>query len=100
MRLAGLVDPELEALQRHRGRPYGFDGRHAYDLYEEVLRHRPGDELRRITTPLLVCESDDALRWPGQARELHDRLPGPSSLGRFDDALAWLGEHLATGRPG
>ena len=47
-----------------------------------------------VRTPLLVVDDD---RWPGQARELFDRLPGAKRLVRAGETqvLDWLDAHVA-----
>ena len=60
---------------RRRGRWYGLDGRSPYDLYARVREFRLGDEVERISTPILVRHDPHERRWPGQARALYERLP-------------------------
>jgi hypothetical protein len=69
-----------------RGQPYGVPGDSRYDLYQEVLKYRLGDEVGQITTPLLITEPEDEQFWPGQSRALYNRLPGPRELVRFTAA--------------
>jgi hypothetical protein len=69
-----------------RGEPYGVPGDSRFDLYQEVLKYRLGDEVAKITTPLLITEPEDEQFWPGQSQALYDRLPGPRELVRFTAA--------------
>jgi Prolyl oligopeptidase family len=69
-----------------RGEPYGVTGGSRWDLYQEVLKYRLGDEAKDITTPLLITEPEDEQFWPGQSQALYDRLPGPRELVRFTAA--------------
>ena len=48
-----------------------------------------------MRTPLLVVDGDD--RWPGQSRELFDRLPGAKRLVGAGEShvFDWLDAHLA-----
>jgi Prolyl oligopeptidase family len=69
-----------------RGEPYGVSGDSRFDLYQEVLKYRLGDEVDQITTPLLITEPEDEQFWPGQSQALYDRLPGPRELVRFTAA--------------
>ena len=69
-----------------RGEPYGVKGGSRWDLYQEVLKYRLGDEAKDITTPLLITEPEDEQFWPGQSQALYDRLPGPRELVRFTAA--------------
>jgi hypothetical protein len=69
--------------------------------------------VRQITTPLLITDPEGQQFWPGQSRQLYDRLPGPKQLvpftanegaGRHCEPLAsalrdsrifdWLDSHL------
>jgi S-formylglutathione hydrolase FrmB len=69
-----------------RGEPYGVPGGSRFDLYQEVMKYRLGDEVAAITTPLLITEPEDEQFWPGQSQALYDRLPGPRELARFTAA--------------
>ena len=69
-----------------RGEPYGVEGDSPYDLYQAVLAHRLGDEVARITTPILITDPEDEQFWPGQSRELYERLPGPKEIVAFTAA--------------
>ena len=100
-----------------RGEPYGVAGGSPFDLYQEVMRYRLGDQVRNITTPLLITEPEDEQFWPGQSQALYDLLPGPRELVRFTAAeganrhcepmglairdtrlFDWLDGHLRAGR--
>jgi Esterase FrsA-like len=69
-----------------RGEPYGIASGSRYDLYQEVLKQRLGDEVANIATPLLITDPEDEQFWPGQSQELYDRLPGPKEIVRFTAA--------------
>jgi hypothetical protein len=69
-----------------RGEPYGVAGDSRFDLYQEVLKYRLGEEVKQITTPLLITEPEDEQFWPGQSQRLYDLLPGPRQLVRFTAA--------------
>ena len=69
-----------------RGEPYGVAGDSPFDLYQEVLKYRLGDEVAGITTPMLITEPEDEQFWPGQSQALYDLLPGPRDLVRFTAA--------------
>ncbi len=79
-RLAALFAPELAERLRLSGEPYGVDGNSPAALYDALAAFRLGDEVRRITTPLLVTDRDGTSFWPGQSQQLFDRLTGPRSL--------------------
>lgn len=100
LHLAELFAPELGDRLRRSGAPYGVEGGSAAALYDALGGFRLGDELRRITTPMLVTESDDEPFWPGQSRRLVDRLTGPRRLlgvspeTRDERIFAWLDARL------
>jgi hypothetical protein len=48
-----------------------------------VAAYHLGDELQHIDTPLLITESEGEPLWPGQSRQLYDRLPGPKEIATF-----------------
>jgi len=45
--------------------------------------YRLGDEVKDITTPLLITDPEDEQFWPGQSQQLYDLLPGPKDLVHF-----------------
>jgi hypothetical protein len=94
--LAGLFDPQANAVLRRRGRWYGLDGRSPFDLYSRVREFRLGDELERITTPILVRHNPHERRWPGQAEALFGRLPGRQHSLATVDAFDWLDRTLTS----
>ena len=49
-------------------------------LADALRAFRLGDEVAQITTPLLITDPDGEPFWPGQSRQLIDRLPGPKRL--------------------
>jgi hypothetical protein len=73
----------VRAVLRFRGAPYGLDTDSRWELYQEVLRYRLGDEVQHITTPLLITSPEDEQFWPGQSQQLYDRLPGEKRLVAF-----------------
>lgn len=80
------LSSSTRATLHFRGEPYGVAGDSRFDLYQEVMRYRLGDEVKQITTPLLITEPEDEQFWPGQSQALHDLLPGPRELVRFTAA--------------
>lgn len=86
MHLAELFSPGTAATLRFRGNPYGANHNSRYDLYNTVCAYRLGDELQHINTPLLITDPQDEQFWPGQSRQLHDRIPGPTQLLPFTSA--------------
>jgi hypothetical protein len=77
------ADPAVTATLDFRGRPYGIENGSRYELFKAVSAYRLGDEVKNITTPMLICDPDDEQFFPGQPEELHDRLPGVRRLVRF-----------------
>ena len=43
------------------------------------------EEIRQITCPVLVTDPDHEQFWPGQSRELYDKLPAGKTLIRFTE---------------
>ena len=80
------LSKSTRATLHFRGDPYGVSGDSRFDLYQEVMRYRLGDEVRHIRTPLLITAPEDEQFWPGQSQALHDLLPGTKELVRFTAA--------------
>jgi Prolyl oligopeptidase family len=80
------LSSSTRATLHFRGDPYGVAGDSRFDLYQEVKRYRLGDEVKQVTTPLLITEPEDEQFWPGQSQALYDLLPGPRELVRFTAA--------------
>jgi len=83
MHLAELLSPGTAATVAFRGRPFGIEGTSRFDLYQAVAAYRLGEEVQQVTTPLLITDPEDEQFWPGQSRELYDRLPGGRELVPF-----------------
>jgi hypothetical protein len=94
--LAGLFDPQTNAVLRRRGRWYGLDGGSPYELYSRVLAFRVGAELDSVTTPIFVRANRRERRWPGQAQALYERLPGTRHTLSHGDPFPWLDRVLGT----
>jgi hypothetical protein len=90
LHLTRLFEPRAHALLRRRGWWYDNGGAPLYELYRRILTFRLGDELGRITTPLLVCGRADEPFWPDQADEVFARLPGPKERAASLDVFHWL----------
>jgi hypothetical protein len=81
LHLAELFSPGITARLQRLGAPYGLSGDDgAAPLYDVLSAFRLGDEVAQITTPLLITDPDDEPFWPGQSRQLFDRLVGPKRL--------------------
>lgn len=83
LRFTERVSPKTRATLRFRGEPYGVEADSRYTLYQAVLAYRLGEEVQQISTPLLITDPEEEQFWPGQSRELHDRLPGAKALIAF-----------------
>jgi hypothetical protein len=83
MHLAELMSPGTAATLAFRGKPFGVEGGSRFGLYQAVAAYRLGGEEQQITTPLLITDPEHEQFWPGQSRELYDRLPGPRELVSF-----------------
>ena len=55
------LSKSTRATLHFRGDPYGVVGDSRFDLYQEVLRYRLGDEVANITTPLLITDRGRAV---------------------------------------
>jgi hypothetical protein len=101
LHLAELFSPEIGERLRLSGAPYGLDGGSPAGLYDALTAFRLGDEVTRITTPLLITDPDGKPFWPGQSRQLFNRLTGPKRLVGLSPAdrdsriFDWLDTHLA-----
>lgn len=80
MRLAEVFSPTMRAQLRFRGDPYGVGSGSRYELFEAVGKYRLGAEVAQIKTPLLITDPEEEQFWPGQSRQLHDRLSGVREL--------------------
>ena len=97
LHLATLFDPELTRRLRRLGRDYDMSGVPLYDLARRIGKFRLGEELRRITTPVLACPVGAEPLWAVQAEELCLRLPGSELVcaAPGDNAVSdWLDQHL------
>jgi hypothetical protein len=82
MALALRFSAATRSMMAFRMRPYGttspyefFTAARAYALTDEVIG--------QITCPVLVTDPDHEQFWPGQSRELYDKLPAGKALIRF-----------------
>ena len=83
MQLAELFAPSTTETIRFHGEPYGYNGGSAFRLFATIDAYRLGDEVQQIDTPVLITESEDERLWPGQSRQLYDRLSGSKSMVTF-----------------
>lgn len=83
MHLAELFAPASTETIRFHGEPYGHNGGSTFRLFLTIAGYHIGDEVRQIDTPLLITESEGEQLWPGQSRQLYERLPGLKELVTF-----------------
>ncbi|MGO9499561.1 MAG: alpha/beta hydrolase family protein [Solirubrobacteraceae bacterium] len=83
MHIAELFWPARTQLLRFHGEPYGHNGGSAFRLFLTIAAYRLGYEVDQIDTPLLITESEGEQLWPGQSRQLYDRLNGPKEIVTF-----------------
>jgi len=85
MHLAELFTPATTEAIRFHGEPYGQNGGSTFRLFLAIAGYHLGDEVRRIDTPLLITESENEQLWPGQSRQLYDRLESPKEIVTFTE---------------
>jgi hypothetical protein len=76
LHLASLFAPEMPDRLRRLAWGYDVSGVPLFDLAKRIGEFRLGDELSRITTPVLVCATGPEPLWAVQADELHQQLAG------------------------
>jgi hypothetical protein len=93
-----LLSPALTVRLDEHAAPFGLRGGSRFDLFCAVARYRLGREVDGVRTPLLVVDREGDARWPGQSRELFDRLPEAKRLVSAGEShvFDWLDAHLRT----
>jgi Prolyl oligopeptidase family len=86
MGLVSLLAPDTAATLRFRGRPYGDHDGSLFALYRSVGAYRLDGEVDQIITPLLITDPDGEQFWPGQSRQLYERVSCPKELVAFRSA--------------
>ncbi|HXT91101.1 MAG TPA: prolyl oligopeptidase family serine peptidase, partial [Trebonia sp.] len=82
MELALRFSPATRSMLAFRMRPYGTTS--PYEFFSTARAYALTDEIiGQITCPVLVTDPDHEQFWPGQSRELHDKLPAGKTLIRF-----------------
>ncbi len=113
MELALWFSPSTRSTMAFRMRPYGATS--AYQVFAAARAYALTDEvIGQITCPVLVTDPDNEQFWPGQSRQLYDKLPAGKTLIRFTEEegadshcepaasgirgepiFDWLGQHIA-----
>jgi hypothetical protein len=83
MQVAESSSSTATATLDFRAKPYGLNGGSRFDLFQAVASYRLGDEVSKITTPMLITDPDDEQFFPGQPQQLYDLVPGAKELIRF-----------------
>ena len=84
MGLALRFSPATRSMMAFRMRPYGTTS--PYEFFSAARAYALTDEMTgQITCPVLVTDPDHEQFWPGQSRELYDRLPAGKTLIRFTE---------------
>ncbi len=82
-------NPKMAEVMAARGRPFAKPT--AYDTFAAALEYNLRDVIGRIKTPLLITDPDEETFWPGQSKELYEKLTGERELLHFsrDDGANW-----------
>lgn len=80
----GQMPPHMAAMLRFRMRPYGVSS--YYDAFKAVEAYRLNDEVEQIRCPMLITDPENEQFFPGQSKELYDRLTCPKKLVPFTAA--------------
>jgi hypothetical protein len=75
LHLATLFAPEVADRLRRLGCEYDLSGRPLYDLARRIGEFRLGEEVARITTPVLVCPAGAEPLWAAQTEQFCSELP-------------------------
>ena len=84
MDLALRFSPSTRLMMAFRMRPYGATS--AYQFFAAARAYALTDDvIGQITCPVLVTDPDNEQFWPGQSRQLYDKLPAGKTLIRFTE---------------
>lgn len=82
MHMSERVSRQLRAMAALRFRPYGTDS--AFEVFTRAQQMSLTDEvIAAIECPVLVTDPDHEQFWPGQPKELYEKLPGPKAIVPF-----------------
>ncbi len=97
LHLAALFAPDIPGRLRRLGREYDLSELPLYDLARRIGEFRLGEELPRITTPVLACQTGAEPLWDIQAEDLCLRLAASELVcaAPGEDAVSdWLDRFL------
>ncbi len=84
MGLALRFSAATRAMMAFRMRPYSTTS--PYEFFTAARQYALTDEvIGQVTCPVLVTDPQDEQFWPGQSRELYDKLPGQKALISFTE---------------
>jgi dienelactone hydrolase len=90
--------PKSQADYAFRSRPFGLDS--PFDVFTAVKQYTLAGLVDRITAPLLITDPDNEQFFPGQPRELFEKLPGTKkAIVRFT-AAEGANHHCEPAAPG
>jgi hypothetical protein len=95
------ISPSTRSMLALRMRPYGAAT--PYEFFSAVRDYAlTGELIAQITTPVLVTSPDSEQFWPGQSRDLFDKLTGEKAVVAFTEAEGAdsHGEPVASGLRG
>jgi hypothetical protein len=75
LHLATLFAPEIPGRLRRLGHSYDLSKLPLYDLAQRIAEFRLGEEIYRITTPVLACPAGSDPLWAAQSEEFRSRVP-------------------------
>jgi hypothetical protein len=78
------ASPELRQTWLFRSRPYGLSS--AFAVFRAAAQYTLEGVAERIRCPTAVCDPEGEQFWPGQAKELYDKLTCPKALLSFSAA--------------
>lgn len=81
---AAAQDPRLAFMLTYRLRPYGTTS--FAEVLKLVLAYNLEGVVDQIRCPMLIADPEGEQFWPGQSRQLYDRLQSPKTLVKFTAA--------------
>jgi alpha-beta hydrolase superfamily lysophospholipase len=92
------ANPKSMADYAFRSRPFGFDS--PFEVYTAVRQYTLAGLVDRITAPMLIADPENEQFFPGQPRQLFEKLPGTKkAIVRFT-ASEGANHHCEPAAPG